>query len=144
MRVRDARQTFLGSWFRSAILGEEILVYGDGKQKRDFTYVDDAVAAFLLAASRPEAVGQVYNLGSREVVDLAGLAELLVDVNGGGSVRFVPFPADRKAIDIGDYYADFSRIERELGWTPEVGLRDGVVRSLAYYREHGDAYWERT
>lgn len=142
MRVRDARQTFLGWWFRLVLEGKALTIYGDGSQRRDFTYIDDAVRAFLLAAVREEAVGQVYNLGSPEVVGLRELAELLVDVNGSGSLELIPFPEDRKAIDIGDYYADFGKIERELGWSPAVGLREGIGRSLAYYRDHGAAYWD--
>ena len=144
MRVRDARQTFLGWWFRQILHGEELAIYGDGSQRRDFTYVDDAVRAFLLAAAREEASGKVYNLGSREVVTLRELAELLIEVNGTGSFRLVPFPEDRKAIDIGDYYADFSLIESELGWSPRVGLREGVARSLEYYREVGNVYWDES
>jgi UDP-glucose 4-epimerase len=144
MRVRDARQTFLGWWFRQILTGEELTIYGDGSQRRDFTYVDDAVRAFLLAAAREEASGKVYNLGSREVVTLKELAELLIDVNGSGSLRLVPFPEDRKAIDIGDYYADYSLIESELGWVPGIGLREGVARSLAYYREVGGRYWNES
>jgi UDP-glucose 4-epimerase len=142
MRVRDARQTFLGWWFRLLLSGEHLTIFGDGLQRRDFTYVDDAVRAFLLAAARDEAAGQVYNLGSREVVDLRELAQLLVEVQGAGAFELVPFPEDRKVIDIGDYYADYSKIERELGWTPEVGLREGVAKSLEYFREHAGAYWD--
>jgi len=142
MRVRDARQTFLGTWLRSAILDEELLVFGDGRQRRDFTYVDDAVRAFLLAATRDEAVGEVFNLGDDDPVDLVGLAELLIEVNGGGSFRLVPFPPERRAIDIGDYFGDFAKIRERLGWTPEVPLREGLARSLAFYREHGARYWE--
>jgi UDP-glucose 4-epimerase len=141
MRVRDARQTFLGWWFRQILNGDELTVYGDGTQRRDFNFVDDAVGAFLLAAVEEAAVGQVYNLGSREVVDLRGLADILVDVNGSGSFRLVPFPEDRRAIDIGDYFADFSKIESELGWAPRTGLREGVRATLEYYREHGAEYW---
>ena len=141
MRVRDARQTFLGHWLRLAIVGGPITVYGDGSQRRDFNYVDDAVRAFLLAATREEALGQVYNLGSDEVVSLAELAELLVSVNGGGAVELVPFPEDRKAIDIGDYFGAFGKARSELGWEPRIGLREGLERSLAYLREAGDAYW---
>jgi UDP-glucose 4-epimerase len=140
MRVKDARQTFLGDWLRRALDGQEIEVFGDGSQRRDFNYVDDAVAAFLLAAVRNEANGQVYNLGSPEVVSLADLAALLVSVNGGGSWRLVPFPEQRKAIDIGDYFGDFGKARAELGWEPSVALREGLERSLAYFREHGAAY----
>jgi UDP-glucose 4-epimerase len=140
MRVKDARQTFLGDWLRRAVDGQEIEVFGDGSQRRDFNYVDDAVAAFLLAAVRDEANGQVYNLGSPEVVSLADLAALLVRVNGGGSWRLVPFPEQRKAIDIGDYFGDFGKARAELGWEPSVALPEGLERSLAYFREHGAAY----
>jgi UDP-glucose 4-epimerase len=141
MRVRDARQTFLGDWIRRALAGDEIDVFGDGTQRRDFNFVDDAVTAFLLAATRDEANGQVYNLGADDVISLADLAELLVAVNGGGSWRTVPFPEGRKAIDIGDYFGDWGKARSQLGWTPQVGLRDGLARTLAYFRERGGAYW---
>lgn len=141
MRVRDARQTFLGYWLRQIVAGEQIAVFGDGLQKRDFNYVDDAVDAFLLAATRDEAVGKVYNLGDSDVVSLIDLAKKLVELNGGGSYEVVPFPEDRKAIDIGDYYSDFSRIRNDLGWEPRIGLDDGLRRSIDFYRQYGDSYW---
>jgi nucleoside-diphosphate-sugar epimerase len=141
MRVKDARQTFLGYWLRQIVAGEEIAVFGDGLQKRDFNYVDDAVDAFLLAATRDEALGKTYNLGDSEVVSLLDLAGKLVELNGGGSFKVVPFPDDRKAIDIGDYYGDFSRIKDDLGWQPRVGLDEGLRRSIDFFREHGDGYW---
>ena len=141
MRVKDARQTFLGFWLKQLITHEELLVFGDGSQRRDFNYVDDAVSAFLFAAARPEANGSVYNLGDREHVSLLELAELLIQLNGSGSYRVVPFPPDRKVIDIGDFYADFAKIEDDLDWRPQTRLRDGLARTLDYYREHGLHYW---
>lgn len=141
MRVRDARQTFLGVWLRLVVQGRPFQVFGDGTQLRDFDYVDDAVRAFLLAALRDDARGRVYNLGSDEVISLRQLAELLVELNGGGEFELVPFPADRQPIDIGDFYADFSRIRAELGWEPRMPLRDGLARSLAFYRAEGEHYW---
>jgi UDP-glucose 4-epimerase len=143
MRVMDARQTFLGYWLRLIVSGERLDVYGDGLQRRDFNYVDDAVSAFLLAATRDEAAGQVYNLGDANPISLADLAQLVVELNGSGDWQLVPFPSDREAIDIGDYWADFSKIERDLGWRPQVELRDGLEQTLRYYREHGDHnYWD--
>ena len=138
-RTRGRRSSATGCGSPSK--DEPIQVFGDGKQKRDFNFADDAARAFLLAALRDEARGSVYNLGSDEVVDLLDLAELLVDLNAGGEVEVVPFPADRKAIDIGDFYADFSKIRDELGWTPRIALRDGLARTLDYYRANGSAYW---
>ncbi len=141
MRVSDARQTFLGYWIKQLLNGEPIEIFGDGSQRRDFNYVDDAVAAFLLAATRPEADGRVYNLGDRAHVSLLELAQLLVALNGRGDLRTVPFPPDRKAIDIGDFYADYGRIERELAWSPTVPLEEGLRRTLDFYRERGAEYW---
>jgi UDP-glucose 4-epimerase len=143
MRVKDARQTFLGYWLRLAVDGQEVQIWGDGLQRRDFNYVDDVVRALLVSASDERAVGRVYNLGDDEVVTLKELAELLVAANGGeGGFAIVPFPEDRKAIDIGDYYGDHSLIKNELGWDPRVSLADGLERSLAFYRAHRDRYWD--
>lgn len=142
MRVKDARQTFLGIWIRSLLEGRPIQVFGDGRQLRDFNYVDDCVEAMLLCGASDTANGKVYNLGSREVINLADLADMMVRLGFGGTHEIVPFPPERKAIDIGDYYSDYSLIEQELGWSPKLGLKEGLLRSLNYYAEHGDLYWE--
>lgn len=133
MRIKDARQTFVGVWIRRLVEGEPFEVWG-GEQLRDFTYVDDAVEAFLLAAARPEAVGEVFNLGGPPRVTLQQLAELLVAVNRGGVFVVREFPADRKKIDIGDYYADDRLIARKLGWRPRTDLRTALARTVAFYR----------
>ena len=140
MRVVDARQTFVGIWIRRLIEGSELLVYGDGKQKRDLNYVDDVVEALMLAAG-DEAVGEIYNLGGDEVISLTELAALLVGVNGAGSHRLVPFPGEQKAIDIGDYYGDYFKIKHALRWQPKVSLAEGLKRTLDYYRQHHSEYW---
>lgn len=142
MRVKDARQTFLGIWLRLLVEGRPLQIFGDGRQRRDFNFVDDCVEALLLAGASERANGKVYNLGSSEVVSLGDLAEMLVALAGEGRVERVAFPPDRKAIDIGDYSGDFSLIHGELGWEPRVGLREGLARTLAFYRLHRDRYWD--
>lgn len=142
MRVKDARQTFLGIWVKLLLNGQSIKVFGDGEQLRDFNYVDDAVEALVSAAICKEAVGEVMNLGSSEVTGLRQLAQRLIAVHGGGTWELVPFPAERKAIDIGDYYGDWARAKELLGWAPRVGLDEGLRRTLAYYQVHGAAYWD--
>jgi len=141
MRVKDARQTFLGIWIRLVLEGKPLRIFGDGKQLRDFNYVDDCVDALLLAATNEAANGKVYNLGSREVINLHDLAALVVKLAGAGSFELVPFPPERKAIDIGDYYSDSTLIERELGWVPRRSLEQGLATTLEYYRIHRDHYW---
>jgi UDP-glucose 4-epimerase len=139
MRIKDARQTFVGIWIRKVLEGVPFEVWG-GPQLRDFTYVDDCVEALLLAASAEEAVGKVYNLGGNEVLSLQELATLLVDVAGASAFTVREFPAGRKAIDIGDYYADFSLIRDELGWQPKVDLREGLLRTLEYFKANLGQY----
>ncbi|MCX6343486.1 MAG: GDP-mannose 4,6-dehydratase [Armatimonadetes bacterium] len=141
MRIKDARQTFVGIWIRNLLEGKPILVFGDGLQLRDFNYVDDVVDAFLATALDRNADGQVFNTGGDERINLLDLAEMLIECNNGqGSYEVVPFPEDRKAIDIGDYYSDYSRMNQEIGWTPRVGLREGLTKTLAYYSEVFDKY----
>ena len=135
MRIKDARQTFVGVWIRQLLEGKPFEVWG-GEQLRDFTDVEDAVQAFLLAAADPKTEGEVYNLGSSEVIDLLSLAKLFVEVNGSGSYNIREFPAERHAIDIGSYYSDFSKIRAQLGWEPKRSLRETLQRTIAYYREH--------
>jgi len=144
MRVKDARQTFLGIWIRNLIEGKPVQVFGDGLQLRDFNYVDDVVEAFLLAALDPRAEGEVYNLGSAEYVNLKDLAAMMIALFGKGSYQIVPFPPERKAIDIGDYYSDFTKIRNVLGWAPRVSLQEGLKKSLEYYSQNGSHYWEQS
>ncbi len=134
MRVRDARQTFVGIWIKNLLEKKPIEVWG-GEQRRDFTYVDDAVEAFLLAAARPEAVGEVFNVGGGPSVSLCVLAELLVSANGGGKFIVKSFPANRKKIDIGDFYADDRKLRSALGWSPRTNLRTALEKTLAFYRK---------
>jgi UDP-glucose 4-epimerase len=133
MRVKDARQTFVGVWIKKILSGEPIEVWG-GEQLRDFTYVDDAVEAFLLAASKPEALGEIFNIGGTEPVNLRQLAEFLVATNGSGEYVQRAFPGDRQKIDIGDFYADYRLIAEKLGWKPKTSLLAALSQTLAYYR----------
>lgn len=135
MRIKDARQTFLGVWIRRLVEGQTFEVWG-GEQLRDFTYVDDAVSALLVAAARDDANGRVFNLGGFRNLSLKELADLVVKVNGAGEYAIRSFPADRKQIDIGDYYADFSSIKETLGWEPRVSEEKGLAATLDFYHQH--------
>lgn len=141
MRVKDARQTFLGVWVRRLVDGEPIEIWGDGGQIRDFNYVDDAVEAILLGATRDDGNGHIFNLGSAERFNFIDLAKICIEMNGGGNYKVIPYPADRKPIDIGDYYADFGLIQKKLGWTPRVNFREGFKRTMDFYRENKARYW---
>src|SRR5262245_24690934 len=138
--IRHSRQGFIAWFIRKALLGEEIQLFGDGSQRRDFDYVDDVVDAFLRAGAMEAADGEIFNLGGDAPLSLLELTKLMIQVAGHGSYRLVPFPPERRRIDIGDFYADAGKIARVLGWVPRVPLRDGLARTLAFYREHKELY----
>ncbi len=140
MRVRDAYKGFIGFWIRQLIEGKEIPIFGTGKQIRDFNYIDDVVEALLMTAADPGTIGDVFNLGA-EPINLSALAEMMIEINGSGSYHFEPFPKDRKKIDIGDYYGDYTKIHNQLGWSPLTTLRDGLTRTIAYYRANREFYF---
>ena len=133
MRIKDARQTFLGVWFKNLIQGDPLTVYGDGNQLRDFNYIDDVVAAMLLCAESQAADGQIFNLGSDDVVSLKTLAKMMSKLVSGAKYTIIDFPEDRKKIDIGDYYSDYTKIREALGWAPEVGLVSGLAKTYDYF-----------
>lgn len=132
MRIKDARQTFIGIWLRAAIEGRPFEVWG-GEQLRDVTYVDDAAEAFLRAALVPAAKGRVFNIGG-DRLRLDALAEALIAANGGGRFERREFPAERKRIDIGDYYADDTAFRTLTGWQPRIAVSTGLRSSLDYFR----------
>jgi UDP-glucose 4-epimerase len=139
--MKHNRQGFIGWFIRLAIDGEEISLYGDGTQLRDLNYVDDAVEALLLAGTTDMVNGNVYNLGGPEPVSLLQIVETLMELCPGASYKLVPFPPEKKRIDIGDYYGDYTKIREALGWEPRVPLREGLSRTIEYYREHKEHYW---
>jgi UDP-glucose 4-epimerase len=141
MMVKTDRQTALGWFIRLALDGQEIQIFGSGQQKRDYTYVDDVVEALLLAGASEAANGEVFNLGGLAPISHVQLIHSLCAAAGCGGYRLVPFPSERKAIDIGDFYADYSKIERTLGWRPMVDLDEGLRRTVAFYRQHRQHYW---
>ncbi len=138
--LKHNRQGFIGWFIRLAIEDREIQVYGDGGQIRDFVYVDDAADAFLRAGAAEESNGQVFNVGGPEPVTHRSLVEALIAVAGSGRYRLVDWPAEKKAIDIGDFHADSSLIRGVLGWEPATCLRDGLMRTVAFYRAHMQHY----
>jgi len=139
MRIKDARQTFLGVWIRLILQGQPFEVW-EGEQLRDFTYVDDAVDALLQCAASEQTAGQIFNLGGEKPYRLLEVADSLVKANGGGKFAVKSFPPERKRIDIGDYYCDWGRIHKATGWQPRVYLPEGLERTLAYYQKNLERY----
>jgi UDP-glucose 4-epimerase len=139
--MRSSRQAFVPCLTRLAIDGQQLPIFGDGQQLRDFTYVDDVVEALLVAAHCPESDGEVFNLGGERPYSIREFVDILLGVVGRGSYAFVPFPEDRRQIDIGNYYGDYSKIKLALNWQPTVLLAEGLRRTVEYYRRHRKQYF---
>lgn len=140
--MKHGRQGFITTFIRRALEGQDLQVFGDGSQLRDFTYVDDCVEAFLAVAPHDEAHGQALNVGGQEPVSLLEVARLCQELTAaGGSATMVPWPPEREKIDIGPIYVSHDRLSTLTGWEPRIALRDGLERTLAFYREHGEHYW---
>ena len=137
--IKNARQGFIGWFVNRAILGETIQLFGTGEQIRDFTHVDDVVNAMCLAALSENTYGNVYNLSGPRA-SLRKIAELLIKYSGQGSLHIVPFPEERKKIDIGDFYGDSTKLKNVTGWKPEISLDKGLKQMVDYYKINKEYY----
>lgn len=140
MRIKDARQTFLGVWIRNLLEGKPIQVFGDGKQRRDYNYVEDVLDGLVIAATQENAIGKVYNLGAPTPLSLEETAKIMCQEIEGSNYKLVAFPEDRKAIDVGDFVCDYSAFRNEFEWKPKVNFEEGIHRSLAYFHKESEHY----
>ena len=140
MRIKDSRQTFLGIWIRNLLQGIPIQVFGDGKQRRDYNFVDDVIDALILAAVSDDAIGKAYNLGSPTPLSLEETASIMCAQVKGSSYILVPFPEDRKAIDVGDFVSDYSSFSKALGWEPKTSFEKGIQSCLNFFKNEIEYY----
>jgi nucleoside-diphosphate-sugar epimerase len=136
MDLANDKKGFAGVFIRKALKGERIQIYGTGQQRRDFNYVDDVVDALLLAGEADASHGEVFNLGHPNPSSLLAFVQKL-QMFADFEYELVPFPAEAEAIDIGDYFADFSKFREATGWSPKVDLERGLEKTLDYYRKLG-------
>ncbi len=137
--IKNPRQGFIGWFIKHIVCDEMIEIFGDGMQLRDLTYVDDVVDALIASVSLPECFGKIYNLGG-EKTSLIDLVKRLISLAGKGSYKLIPFPEERKKIDIGDFYSDYSKFKKTTGWIPKILLQDGLERTIQYYETYKDNY----
>jgi UDP-glucose 4-epimerase len=140
-QMRHAGHGIVNWFLRQALDKKTLTIFGDGQQIRDYVYVDDAVDGLLAAAASPATDGDVYNLGAGAPTRFVEMARAVVDVAGGGEIVFLPFPEAAARAETGDFWADIQKLGRDAGWSPRVGLCEGLERSKAFYQRHRADYW---
>lgn len=130
------------NWFtRLAIDDQEIKIFGDGKQVRDYAYVSDIVEAFLMAAASQDVKGEIFNVGSGRGVPLIDIVKKIVKTAGKGKIMHVPWPETNKKIDVGDFIADVRKIRKKLGWQVKVKLEEGLQETIGFYEKNKSQFW---
>ncbi|CAN5486293.1 NAD-dependent epimerase/dehydratase family protein [soil metagenome] len=130
------------NWFiRLAMDGEMINVFGDGKIKRDFVYIDDCIEAMIVTALEETCVGEIFNVGNDEPTNFMELVNVLCELKKDCQWKFTPFSPERAAQEPGDFYSDITKIKSYTGWEPKTGLKDGVQKTIDYYTKYKTEYW---
>jgi len=141
-QMKHPRQGVLNWFIRQIMDGEEVKLYGGGRQIRDVNYIDDVVEALLRVGSSDHGWGEAYNLGGTPV-SLVDFVKRVIKAAGQGKVKVVPFPKERKMIEIGDYIASYEKIKKTYGWKPEINLDEGIERTISYYGKYKKYYWKQ-
>lgn len=130
------------NWFvRNAIDDKEILIFGDGNQKRDYIFVDDLADAFILASVSDKASGEVFNIGSGSGTKFKDMAKTIIGIVGKGKINSIPWPENYLNVETGDYITDISKIKRALDWSPQCDLKTGISKTVEYYSLYHNHYW---
>jgi len=140
-QMKHAKQGFLNWFIRQALEDRNTPIFGDGSQRRDFNYVDDVVEALILAAASDETNGEVYNIGTGDPISVLEVMKRIIKIAKKGSCKLVPYPEDKKKIEVGDYYADYSKFAKVTGWSPKTGFEKGLEKTIKYYEKNKKHYW---
>lgn len=139
-QMKHSKYSIVGWFIRQAMEGQTITIFGDGRQARDYLYIDDIVQAFLALALQAPAQGEVYNIGTHERIQFRDMVEAVVAQVGQGKIEYAPWPAEYEKNETGDYVADTSKIS-QFGWQAKVNLAQGVQQTVEYYKKYHQSYW---
>lgn len=138
-QMKHPRQGVLNWFIRQILDGEKIMLYGDGSQIRDINYVSEVIDALIMLAKSRGQWGEAFNLGGHPM-SLLEFVKQATAVTGGG-YKFLRFPPERKAIEIGNYVADIKKIKERTGWEPSVSVEDSLIETFDYYKKNRKHYW---
>lgn len=140
-QMKNPDQGFLGWFIRLALEDKDITIYADGSQLRDFIYVKDVNEALLQIMANDKTNGEVYNLATEKPISVLKAAETIIKIAGSGRIKKVPFPDNKKKIEIGDFYADISKIKRVINWEPKISFEEGIKQTIEFYKKNRAHYF---
>lgn len=140
-QMKHSKYSIVGWFVRQALEGKEIQIFGDGKQERDYLYIDDIVSAFLQIAASDRTDGEVYNIGTHERVCFVDMVDAILEAVSTGKKVHVPWPKNYEKNETGNYIADTRKIRRAVGWEAKVPLRDGIAKTVEYFKQTKEHYW---
>ena len=139
-QMKHSKYAIVGWFIRQALEGKKIKIYGDGKQLRDYIYIDDIVEAMMRLIIKGQD-GEAYNIGGGQGVTFTEMVDAVIEAVGQGEKEYVPWPADYEKNETGDYVADITKIQAITTWEPTVLLREGLKRTVDFYRQNKNEYW---
>ncbi len=139
-QIKHNKYSLVGWFVRLALEGKEISIFGEGRQIRNYIFVDDVVEAFVRCGATNNTNGQLYFLGSRENTAFRAMVEQVIETVGSGSIRFVDWPKNYERVETGDVLIDTSKIRNAIGWEPTVSLKEGIFKTYQYYLQFKDKY----
>lgn len=140
-QMRHAKYGVQNYLMRIALEGGDIQIYGDGTQLREMIFIDDVTDALLRLARENSCIGQYYCIGSDEKISFLELVQKIIEVCGSGSYHHVEWPEERQVIEVGDVNTDFTKLTEATGWKPETSLKDGLTKTISFYRQFREHYW---
>jgi len=140
-QMKHAKYGIVNWFIRLALEGKPLTVFGEGLQNRDYVFVEDLATGIVSSILSRNTHGQVYNLGSGMGTPFIDMVRLIADVIPGTEIQHLPWPKDRYLVESGDFIADISKIRKDMGWIPQISLREGIEKTVAYYRQHREQYW---
>jgi nucleoside-diphosphate-sugar epimerase len=134
--VKTGDYSIVNYFVRRALLNEQISIYGPGTQTRDFGYVQDVADAMVLAAQSDKANGEIFMLGTGKETRLVDMLKLILKTVGSTmEIKHLPWPEERKSIEIGNFVVTFKKIKKFLGWEPKTSMQQGIKNTVDFYRE---------
>ncbi len=140
-QMKHSKYSLVGWFLREAMEERTVQVFGDGKQLRDYVYVDDIVEGFLKAGVSDKAIGEIYNIGFGRSYQFSDMVKTVLKVVGKGKLKHVPWPKNYEKIETGSFEVNVDKAKKDLGWSPKIELDEGIRKMYAYYKDYRQYYW---